>query len=111
MNVGGFFELDLATAATLVTALATLLAQLRSRRKVDELRAGQIDKAETIDAIEHEVKPNSGKSLRDAVDRIERNVEGLATTVARGEERDIEHSQRLRVLEDRGDRCRPFWRR
>lgn len=87
MNVGGF-AISFGELATLLAVLGTLGGQIQSRF------AGRA-KAKAIETIEHEVKPNSGKSLRDAVDRIEAKVGTLA--------------DRVDVLEGRP--CRPFWRR
>ncbi|MBL8926316.1 MAG: hypothetical protein JNM77_08755 [Pseudonocardia sp.] len=102
MNVGGF-ELNLADLATLLGVLGTLASTWR-------LRVTQKARGAQIEAIEHEVKPNSGASMRDAVNRIETTVADLAERQKAAEVRDIEHSQRLRVLEDRTDHRR-WWRR
>ena len=78
---------------------------------------GNKRKQKALDSIEHEVKPNAGGSLRDAVNRIEQTV---AKLVAAQEADDQLHKQgeelakdvlaRLGVLESDRPR-RTFWRR
>lgn len=108
MNVAGF-DVDLAALGALVTALATLVGQIRAKRTTDELRDGQEAKAAALDEVVHEVKPNCGSSMRDAVNRIEAKVDALDERQRTCEARDIEYSQRLRTVEDRTAR-RPWWR-
>lgn len=60
----------IATCASAGGLLPTLVTVLGNRRKKVQL-----------DGIEHELVPNSGKSLRDAVDRIEKSTVDLTDTV------------------------------
>ena len=42
--------------------------------RIARIEARQVVQGERLDRIEHELHPNSGSSLRDAVDRVERSV-------------------------------------
>ena len=90
-------ELDpaaLGTIATAVAAVATLIGQILTRRTTRQIQASQEVKAASVTEIEHEVKPNNGNSLRDAVDRIEATVNGLVETVG-------ENTRRIETIESR----------
>lgn len=43
--------------------------------------AGLVWLIKAVQAIQHETKPNSGASMRDAIDRIERNLDRLSEKV------------------------------
>jgi hypothetical protein len=79
VTIGGF-QVDLAQVATLLAALGTLFGQVRQR-------VANRAKARTLAVIEHEVKPNGGASLRDAVNRIEAKVGTLADRIVVLEQR------------------------
>lgn len=49
--------------------------------RLDTYAAVQGEHTEALAAIHHELHPNSGKSLRDALDRVERHTSTPATTV------------------------------
>jgi hypothetical protein len=42
--------------------------------RISRMEERQVLAGERLDRIEHELQPNSGSSLRDAVDRVERSV-------------------------------------
>lgn len=110
MNVAGFelAPMDIGVILTAVGTIVTAIAQLRTKRATDELRAGQVEKAGKIDTIEHAVTPNGGSSMRDRVNRIGDDITDLKTAIeqvvkaqAEAVTRDREHAERLAVLEDR----------
>ena len=78
-----------ATTTILVAALGALSAWLRR----SEMR-----KTQRLNDVEHELKANSGASLRDAVDRIERSVVALTSAVeaARVRIETLEHAHTRR---------------
>ena len=67
-------------AAALVLAVAILLLIQRRGFGRASLKAGPVEldfeAVKKIDDVHAELKPNGGSSLRDAVDRIERKVDG-----------------------------------
>lgn len=73
----------LAAASSSGGLLPTIVTVVGNRRK-----------ARQIDQVVHEVKPNGGASMRDAVGRIEKCMTELSARVAALEERRV-----------------PFWRR
>lgn len=79
-------EAILASAAPILTAVALLIGALWQGQKVRaEVRLMQRDMTATRTAAEtvaHEVKPNSGKSLADAVGRIEIDMQRLKSDIA-----------------------------
>lgn len=66
----------------LLPTLVTVLGNRRKNRK--------------LDAVVHEITPNSGKNMRDAIDRIEKGLGVLAVTVR-------ENSSRIAALEQRAN--------
>ena len=72
-------------AAALVVAVAILLLIQRRGFGRASLKAGPVEldfeAVKKIDDVHAELKPNGGASMRDAVDRIERKVDGLNSRV------------------------------
>jgi hypothetical protein len=117
MTIAGVTLSDGLMIAIVGGLVAIVIEQIKSRRAMRELREGQQAKAKTIDLIEHEVKPNGGSSMRDAVNRIEKTVGELVEAQDRADQLDRGHDARLAVLEDRTgplpavSRNRRFWSR
>jgi hypothetical protein len=84
-------------ATTVLVAVLSVLAAWLRRADARNVRK--------IEAVEAQVTPNGGSSLRDAIDRIERRLDDLTTTVEAGAAR-IETLEQARV--ERA--CRPWWR-
>lgn len=77
---------------TLITTLGALVTAII----VEIIKRGRAQKAtdEKIDAVLAQINPNSGKSLHDAVKRIERDVRDVKTVQHR-------HGERLAAVEVR----------
>jgi hypothetical protein len=63
-------------ATTVLVAVLSVLAAWLRRADARNVRK--------IEAVEAQVTPNGGSSLRDAIDRIERRLDDLTTTVEAG---------------------------
>lgn len=62
--------------------LADIDAKLTTQgERLDTQAVTQAEHTEALAAIHHELHPNSGKSLRDSLDRVERNTSTPATIV------------------------------
>lgn len=64
----------------------------------------KVKKATT--AVEHEVTPNSGKSLRDAVDNLHRSVKELDNKVAEQRDMTVEVRTQVNMMMTQGYRRR-----
>lgn len=62
-------------AAVVVVALVAAFIAVRTLPKLKEI-------TESLQVLRHEMRPNSGKTIRDAVDRLERSQEIQTTMLA-----------------------------
>jgi hypothetical protein len=95
-----------AVLVAVVAALGAVVVELvRTRRKAASA-------AENSAAVVHEVTPNSGSSLKDAVVRIEKTVDEVRVAVHEIRDDQAEHGERIAALEAvTGTRARARWRR
>lgn len=80
---------------TTVDSLADLPEELVKQREFrDETKATLADQGSQLDVLKHEVFPNSGKSLRDGLDRVEVAVSEIHAKLANDDTRIVELQNR-----------------
>jgi hypothetical protein len=72
----GALARDLGVVAGILTALAVIY-RMAVKPTLDVV--GRIQRS--VEAVEAELRPNGGSSLRDAIDRLEKQHESLATRI------------------------------
>lgn len=89
-------------AAALLTVLGgAILGIPKLVREIQSLRRQALETARAVRAVQHEVQPNSGGSMRDATDRTEIAATQLLTEISamRDDIADIKQAQRRQDVE------------